>query len=268
MPNSLKETDTYKQLLNVNANITLKYMYFASNDETETSKETDLEIVEKYGSKDDIRLYKLGLLVTEILVNKLDKIKKIILLYQFTHITHELEENEIKKEFILAYHYENFLINIVSIGDIIAKIINYTYNIEIEEFKCSLHNILNKIENNGNSYNTVITSTLNSFSKSLKPYKDTRDAIVHAKQLSIKEIELLTLHYTQEGKKIDRLLKQTNSKYNLKELSEDHLKHIMENTIDDINKQIYLILKELSSDITSISSTYKYSNLRNIIKSI
>jgi hypothetical protein len=146
---------------------------------------------------------------------RMGKAKTIPILYELAinENYEELQKKEISKEFVLTYHYENYLVNLISIGDIIALLTKYTYKIEGDDDYCTLKKVLNR--DNKKFYRTLcdkkIYAELDKLDKYLDEPREERNSIIHKGKSNSDEIKQLKQYSNATQRKFDNVCKSRYS---------------------------------------------------------
>lgn len=130
---------------------------------------------EEYGEKNEISLKR----IFKRYNNISDSLEKLLLIEKFIKSNFVIDfckNNELNEIDYYQYNFENFLVRLVGLLDLCAKIGNEVYELDIEERKCNWYRFTNHQNIIGKKCCTVLLS----FSHYLQSIKDYRHIILHA----------------------------------------------------------------------------------------
>jgi len=164
------ETEFSKNLITKYARLTAIFMkHFLAN-----VGDVKINDYRKKGSKDDLIIKETFINVSN-LKTEFDKISKIPLLIENIMLNDKLKEKEVTEIFLIQYNYENFITRLVSLADIVAKVVNSVCELGIETKYCNCYPVMNRPEIAG----TDTSTKLKELYDYLDIFRNNRHIIIH-----------------------------------------------------------------------------------------
>lgn len=184
------ETEFSKDLITKSARLTAIFMkYFLAN-----VGSVEVDDYRKKGSKDDLIIKETFFNVSN-LKTEFEKISKIPILIENITLVYKLKENEVTEIFLIQYHYENFITRLVSLADIVAKVVNSVYELGIETKYCNCYPVMNRPEIVG----TKTSTKLKELYEYLDDFRNNRHIIIHKGGFESEEIKSIDSNIFDES---------------------------------------------------------------------
>lgn len=184
------ETDFSKDLITKSARLTSIFMkHFLAN-----VGSVKVDDYRKKGSKDDLIIKETFFNVSN-LKTEFEKISKIPLLIENISLTDKLKENKVSEIFLIQYHYENFITRLVSLADIVAKVVNSVCDLRIETKYCNCYPVMNRPE----IAKTDTSTKLKELYDYLDNFRNNRHIIIHKGGFESDEIKSIDSNIFDES---------------------------------------------------------------------
>ena len=231
------ETEFSKDLITKSARLTAIFMkHFLANVGT-----VNVDDYRKKGSEDDLIIKETFFNVSN-LKTEFEKISKIPLLIENITINDKLKENEVSEIFLIQYHYENFITRLVSLADIVAKVVNSVCKLGIETKYCNCYPVMNRPEISG----TDTAKKLKELYDYLDIFRNNRHIIIHKGGFESDEIKSIDSKIWDESIiPLEEILKdwfEGNKNQEIENLQNKMNKHIEE--VDKLLSEIFETMKD------------------------
>jgi hypothetical protein len=231
------ETEFSKDLITKSARLTAIFMkHFLAN-----VGSVEVDDYRKKGSREDLIIKETFFNVSNLRI-EFEKISKIPFLIDNITLTDNLKENELTEIFLIQYHYENFITRLVSLADIVAKVVNSVYELGIETKYCNCYPVMNRTEIAG----TNTSARLKELYDYLDDFRNNRHIIIHKGGFESEEIKSIDSNIFDETIiPLEGILKnwfEGNKKQEIKNLQAKMSKQI--NKIDILLAEIFESMKD------------------------
>jgi len=200
------------------------------------TKSAKIEDYKEKGSKDDLIIKETFFYVSN-LKTEFSKISKIPILIENIIINDNYKEDEIDEIFLIQYHYENFITRLVSLADILAKVVNSVCELGIATKYCNCYPVMNRPEIS----ETDTSVKLKELYDYLDVFRNNRHIIIHKGGFKSEELKSIDSNIFDESiMPLEDILKdwfEGNKKQEIKNLQTKMRLHIEE--IDSLISEIF-----------------------------
>ena len=239
--NKINNSKFTKLLTSVVKDIYAEHLRIFIDDE----KKPDAEFNE-YGNDRELLLKRIFIRFTN-LSNHFEKLIHILKYIDEEFVTEFCENKELDEIDYYQYHFENFLVRLVSLLDLCAKIGNVLYKLEIPNQKCNWYKFVNHSEIVGKKCCTDLWS----FANYLDTLKSDRHIIMHSGGFESEEISSIQSKiFNSDLIPIEDVLQDWFDTQKTEEIS--RLVDFMNNKIENALNHVFNFLDSMEPDLKLI----------------